>query len=57
MKVAPTDLGEALLEQQVVLEAVAVMLLAMAAVGRLVFLSPPGDSGKKQRSMVSGYRE
>ena len=37
VKVSPIELGEALLEQQAVLEAVAVMLLEMAVVGGLVF--------------------
>ena len=36
VKVAPIELGEALLEQQSVLEAVAVMLLEMVVVGGLV---------------------
>ena len=36
-KVAPIELGEALLEQLALLEAVAVMLLEMAAAGGLVF--------------------
>ena len=47
VKVAPIELGVALLEQQAVLE----------VVRGLVFLSPPGDSGKKRHSMVGGYRE
>ena len=50
VKVAPIELGEALLEQQVVLEVVAVMLLEMVVGGGLVFLLLPGDSGKKQCS-------
>ena len=37
---APIELREALLEQQAVLEAVAAMLLEIAAAGGLVFLSP-----------------
>ena len=37
MKAVPTELGEALLEQHVVLEAVAVRLLEMVVVGGLVF--------------------
>ena len=37
VKVAPIDLGKALLQQQAVLEAVAVMLLEMAVVGALFF--------------------
>ena len=57
LKVAPIELGEALLEQQVVLEVVAVILFQMAVVGGLVFLSLPGESGKKWRSMVGGYGE
>ena len=52
---APIELGGTLLEQQVLLEAVAVMLLEMAGGG--VFLLLPGNSGKKLRSIVGGYRE
>ena len=40
VKVAPIELGEALLEEQALLEAVAVMLLEMAVAGGLVFLLP-----------------
>ena len=57
VKVAPIELGEILLEQQAVLEVVAMMLLELVVVGGLAFLLLPGDSEKKQCSMVSGYRD